>query len=113
MPTDAHPNGANGVSRSSWAWGSAASVATASSAASTAATPSWTVAETRIPAKFMAATSTISTPAVTSWVDRPPPVASATYAPAKPAAGGAPTGTAKKKHQPTTVAARAPNARRA
>ncbi len=54
------------------------------------------------------------TAAVTATsVPRPPPVASATYDAAKPAATGAPIGIARKKPQPTIVATRSPKASRA
>ena len=50
---------------------------------------------TRRPNQFIAATRAMIPPVASSWVCRPPPALSATYAPAKPAAVGAPIGIAK------------------
>ena len=50
---------------------------------------------TRSPNQFITATSAMIPPVASSWVCRPPPSESATYAPAKPAAVGAPIGIAK------------------
>ena len=56
---------------------------------------SWTRPLTRSPNQFIAATRAMIPPVASSWVCRPPPNESATYAPAKPAAVGAPIGIAK------------------
>ena len=51
--------------------------------------------ETRRPNQFITATRPMIPPVASSWVLRPPPSESATYAAAKPAAVGAPIGIAK------------------
>ena len=95
VPTASQPCGANGVRLSSWAWGSETRVAASSSTPRTPAITSCTRPETRSPNQFIAATIAMIPPVASSWVLRPPPSESATYAPAKPAAVGAPIGIAK------------------
>ncbi len=107
------PCGAKGVRLLQCACGRANATARRSRSASSPASASCTRPVTRRPAAFVAVTTAISAAAVIVAVAVPPPRAASTYWPANRAAGAAPVGTVKKKHQPTTTAVRSPKARRA